>query len=99
MDLTAFINSLKDEQPPSHCSSLLCALWYDGKGDWNRAHDIADGNSAQGADWVHAYLHRKEGDKWNARYWYQRAGRDYPSQDLEAEWEQLVEWFLKMEGE
>jgi hypothetical protein len=68
----------------------LLALWWDGRGDWRAAHDIAQ--EVQGADgaWVHAYLHRKEGDEGNASYWYRRAGRRVGSGDFRAEWEGIV---------
>jgi hypothetical protein len=68
----------------------LLALWWDAKGDWERAHEIAQ--EVEGADgaWVHAYLHRKEGDLGNAAYWYRRAGRAMASGDLRVEWEGIV---------
>ena len=69
---------------------VLLALWWDAKGDWSRAHEVAqDVGDADGA-WVHAYLHRKEGDEGNAAYWYRRAGRAVAKGDLDAEWEQIV---------
>jgi hypothetical protein len=72
----------------------LLALWWDGKGDWTKAHEIAqDVADADGA-WVHAYLHRKEGDVGNAGYWYRRAGRDLGRGDLKAEWEAMVQEML-----
>lgn len=68
----------------------LLALWWDGKGDWEKAHEIAqDVVGADGA-WVHAYLHRKEGDVGNAGYWYRRAGRDVARGDLRVEWVAIV---------
>jgi hypothetical protein len=70
--------------------ATLTSLWWDRKGDWNRAHSIAqDIPTAQGSA-VHAYLHREEGVLWNADYWYRRAGRPRPGISLEAEWEALV---------
>ena len=68
----------------------LLALWWDGKGDWEKAHEIAQ--KVPGADgaWVHAYLHRKEGDPGNAAYWYRRAGRGVAAGDLRLEWEEIV---------
>ena len=69
---------------------LLLALWWDAKGDWDRAHEVAqDVPGADGA-WVHAYLHRKEGDSGNAAYWYAQAGRPVAKDSLEAEWERIV---------
>jgi hypothetical protein len=69
---------------------LLLALWWDGKGDWERAHAIAqDVGGADGA-WVHAYLHRKEGEVGNAAYWYKVAGRGVATGDFRKEWEWIV---------
>jgi hypothetical protein len=68
----------------------LLALWWDAKGDWERAHEIAqDVSDADGA-WVHAYLHRKERDLGNAAYWYRRAGRAVGTGDSRVEWEGIV---------
>jgi hypothetical protein len=73
---------------------LLRALWCDARGDWDEAHRIAqDVNTPNGA-WVHAYLHRKEGDIGNAHYWYRRAGRPAASDPLDVEWAHLVEAML-----
>jgi len=94
MDFPTFVSSLKETQPSSNLSPLLKALWYDAKGDWNAAHDIADGFGTEDGDWVHAYLHRKDGDEWNANYWYQRAGRNTPKISLEEEWEEMVKALL-----
>lgn len=70
---------------------LLQALWHARTGDWDQAHRIAqDVNGADGA-WVHAYLHRKEGDLSNARYWYRQAGREAATEPLEAEWARIVD--------
>jgi len=85
-----FRASLNAEAPPEAASTLLAALWWDARGDWARAHEIAqDVGSSDGA-WVHAYLHRKEGDEWNAEYWYRRAGRPHSRAQLDAEWEEIV---------
>jgi hypothetical protein len=81
--------------PDEGFSPELLALWYDGKGDWNKAHDQVDQLAGQSAARVHAYLHRKEGDQWNADYWYRRAGESRPACTLEKEWEDLVTRFLK----
>ncbi|MFN3997625.1 hypothetical protein [Algoriphagus sp.] len=72
----------------------LLALWYDGKGDWKLAHDHVDGLPGKSAARVHAYLHRKEGDLWNADYWYSKSGESRPNISLREEWEQLVKRFL-----
>jgi hypothetical protein len=93
-DKAAFTRSLADEAPPPGLSLALQALWWDARGDWNRAHGCAqDQPDAQG-DAAHAYLHRKEGDLANARYWYARAGRPVAEGSLEQEWAALVAEFL-----
>jgi hypothetical protein len=75
-------------------SGVLLALWWDGRGDWQKAHEIAqEVPGAEGA-WVHAYLHRKEGDAGNAAYWYHRAGRPIRQGDLGGEWEEIVRELL-----
>jgi hypothetical protein len=74
----------------------LLALWYDGKGNWKSAHDQVDHLSGKSAARVHAYLHRKEGDLWNADYWYSKAGEKRPNISLKEEWEELVSRFLSL---
>ena len=79
------------EQAPTVANAALRAMWYDAKGDWNRAHEIAQEIDDQIGAWVHGYLHRKEGDAGNAAYWYRRAGRPVVrEQALDAEWEFIV---------
>ena len=75
MTLIEFKNSLLNSAPPATVSSELAALWWARKGDWNRAHGIVQELSTPQAAWVHAYLHRVEGDASNARYWYRQAGQ------------------------
>ena len=74
--------------PPAGAGLALQALWHDARGDWDRAHVCAQEDHGRDGSWVHAYLHRKEGDLGNAGYWYARAGRKMPAQNvtLEAEW-------------
>jgi len=95
MTLQAFIRSIAgSEAPDPTLPDTLIALWWDRKGDWDRAHTIAqDIPTVQGSA-VHAYLHREEGVIWNADYWYRRAGRQRPDSSLEAEWEALVHEML-----
>ena len=69
---------------------VLLALWWDGKGNWEKAHEIAQDVTGSDGAWVHAYLHRKEGDEGNAGYWYRRAGRVGARGDLKLEWEAIV---------
>lgn len=86
-----FMGSLSGTEPPSDLGLALTALWWDAKGDWNAAHEHVqrdEGNPA--CDWVHAYLHRKEGDLSNARYWYRNARRPAASGPLEQECEAIV---------
>lgn len=89
-----FKNTLPESEPPDHLPPHLQALWYDGKGDWSKAHDLIDHLSDKQSSHVHAYLHRKEGDLWNADYWYRRAGEVRPEISLEEEWDNLVRVFL-----
>lgn len=89
-DFAAFSASLAADMPDELWPEALKALWYDGKGDWNGAHNIAQDIPSTHGSLIHAYLHRKEGDKWNAGYWYGRANREYPSVSLEAEFRALV---------
>ncbi len=90
--LKAFLADTKSVQD---YSPELKALWYDGKGDWQKAHNQVDHLSSQSGARVHAYLHRKEGDIWNADYWYRRAGEVRPTQSLEEEWAELVDRYSK----
>jgi hypothetical protein len=78
---------------PGNVSVYLESLWYDGKGDWEKSHSIIQDIDDKNAAWIHAYLHRKEGDIGNAGYWYAKAGKKRPSVSLEAEWENLVNEF------
>ena len=94
MTLIEFKESLISDQPINGLSAQLKSLWYDGKGDWHQAHDEIGQLNDQGSAWIHAYLHRKEGDIWNADYWYKRASKMRPDLSFEEEWEQLVLEFL-----
>ncbi|MGA3046631.1 MAG: hypothetical protein ABSD67_08420 [Terracidiphilus sp.] len=82
--------SLRHEEPPSGLTAPMAALWWDAKGDWTRAHGLVDELETPEGMAVHAYLHRKEGEAWNADYWYERAGRRFHRETLEEEWEALV---------
>jgi hypothetical protein len=89
-----FLASLNNEKPPQNLTPELLSLWYDGKSQWKQAHDIAQEIDDKNGSWIHAYLHRKEGDLGNASYWYSRAGKYRPSISLEEEWQELVEHFF-----
>jgi hypothetical protein len=90
MMFETFEQSLKNTIPPATISVYLLAMWYDNKGDWNKAHSLVDSMEDATACWVHAYLHRKEGDQWNADYWYRKAGKKRPDINLQQEWESIV---------
>ncbi|MCP8937080.1 hypothetical protein NK718_00985 [Alsobacter sp. SYSU M60028] len=94
MTFDAFRASLGEAAPPPGLGEALLALWWDGKGDWEKAHTHAQADEARDGSWVHAYLHRKEGDLGNAGYWYARAGRSRPESTLEAEWEIIARELL-----
>ena len=91
MTLNEYLESIQNEQPSSELSETLTALWWDKKGDWDRAHAIAQEIPTTQGSAVHAYLHREEGVLWNADYWYSRADRIRPDTSLEDEWQLLVE--------
>ena len=92
--LKEFEESLSQSSPPSTVSDYLLALWYDGKGDWTKAHTIIQDIEDPTAAWIHAYLHRKEGDIGNADYWYRRAGKKRPSTSLKEEWDHITETLI-----
>lgn len=94
MTLGEFKKSISNDKPPGDLAKPLKALWEDAKGDWDRAHETAQSVSDWKGAWVHAYLHRKEGDTGNASYWYSRAGRPRSSVSLEEEWEEIAEALL-----
>lgn len=90
LDFDTFIESLKDNEPPRGVHDVFNALWWARKGDWDRAHRLVMRGSGKECAWVHALLHRTEGDLDNARYWYARAGRPQATGDLNAEWEAIL---------
>ena len=89
MNPEEFRKTLSAGVPPV-VSNYLKALWYDAKGDWTKAHQIVQDIDDEAAAWIHAYLHRKEGDIGNADYWYRRAGKERPAISLQHEWENIV---------
>lgn len=93
-NIAEFRMSLKEDRPDNSMSVQLRALWYDAKGDWHRAHNQVDHLGDVASARIHAYLHRKEGDIWNADYWYAKAGEKRPQLSLDQEWEELVQRFL-----
>jgi len=94
MTFEEFVESIAARKPPAGVSDALTSLWWDRKGDWNRAHSIVQEIPTVQGSAVHAYLHREEGVLWNADYWYSRAGRKRPDIPLEQEWRRLVDEML-----
>jgi hypothetical protein len=96
MTLNEFRATLEHAAPPQVSPSLV-ALWHDAKGDWAKAHGTAQDVEDDTGAWVHAYLHRKEGDDSNAAYWYQRAGKPVARDALTTEWERIATALLTAE--
>ncbi|HET8996151.1 MAG TPA: hypothetical protein VFN42_05740 [Acetobacteraceae bacterium] len=94
MTVAEFHASREQPEPPPGSSLALQTLWWDAKGDWNRAHACAQQDEGPTGSAVHAYLHRKEGDLSNAGYWYRRAGRPVFAGTLNDEWTALAEELL-----
>ena len=94
MILDDFRQSLNATEPPAGLSQALAGLWWDAKGDWKRAHESAQQDEGMEGSWVHAYLHRKEGDQDNAAYWYRRASKPVCREPLDAEWTKIVKNLL-----
>ena len=95
MTIDEFVASLNTATAPAGLPPLLRALWHEGKGDWDAAHHLAQDVDTRDGAWVHAYLHRKEGDLGNARYWYRRAQREPSREALDAEWREIVAALLR----
>ena len=90
LTLDRFAATLADPAPPGNLAAPLAALWWAGRGDWDRAHARAQDEAGRDAAWVHAHLHRREGDETNARYWYARAGRPAATGALDEEWRAMA---------
>ncbi len=95
MNFETFKSSVEAEQPPEGLSLALTALWLDAKGDWDAAHEAAQAQADTTGAWVHAYLHRVEGDQSNAAYWYRRAGKAVATAPLNEEWDSIVSALLE----
>jgi hypothetical protein len=91
----AFHRTLSDAAPPRGIATSLAALWWARKSDWDKAHRLVMDEASAEAAWVHAYLHRVEGDLGNAQYWYARAQRRPARGDLDAEWEVIAATLLR----
>ena len=92
--LDEFKATVTSATPPA-ASPLLRALWHDARGDWAAAHHLAQDVDDESGAWVHAYLHRKEGDLGNAAYWYRRAGQPVATDALDNEWARIVTALLR----
>ncbi len=90
MTFEEFRGSLANDTPPKDLSLALAGLWWDAKGDWEKAHESAQQDEGPAGSWVHAYLHRKEGDLSNAAYWYGRAGKPTAKNSLNLEWGEIT---------
>jgi hypothetical protein len=95
MTLHEFRQSLTAAEPPAGFTLALTGLWWDGKGDWSKAHESAQQDEGANGSWVHAYLHRKDGDQGNAAYWYSRAGKPVCHEPLDVEWASIVQALLR----
>jgi hypothetical protein len=94
MTLDDFRKSLTASEPPAELAPALAGLWWDAKNEWKRAHESAQQDESPEGSWVHAYLHRKEGDSTNAGYWYRRADKAPSTISLEQEWLAITESLL-----
>jgi hypothetical protein len=95
MTLEDFQVSLQGDTPPPELGPALAGLWWDAKGNWQRAHESAQLDESPAGSWVHGYLHRKEAEIFNAEYWYKRAGKVPAQGTLEREWLEIVESLLR----
>jgi hypothetical protein len=95
LTLAEFKASVSSPTPPRDLEPALAALWHDARGDWATAHEVAQDVGGRLGAWVHAYLHRKEGDLTNAAYWYRTAGQPVASGSLENEWATIAETLLR----
>ena len=94
MKTADFKASLSDAAPAPNLDAPLAGLWWTAKGEWDQAHKLVQDEPTAEAAWVHAYLHRVEGDLGNAGYWYRQAGKPVATGPLEAEWEAIVQVLL-----
>lgn len=94
MDLEAFKATLVGDAPHESHGRALAALWHQAKGDWDKAHQLAQSQDDAVGAWVHAYLHRVEGDNKNAAHWYRRAGKSESSAPLSEEWDEIASALL-----
>ena len=94
MTIEQFTETTKEATPPAGLAEPLKAMWYAGKGDWKRAHEVIQDIETKTAYQIHAFLHRQEGDIKNAGYWYHRAGKGIPEKTLAQEWKDITKALL-----
>ena len=90
-----FTKSINDKTPPKNISKHLLSLWYAKKGDWNKSHNIAQDIHDDLGAWIHAFLHRQEGDLSNADYWYSKARKNTSSKSLDSEIDYIITYIFK----
>lgn len=96
MTFEEFSQSIADKNgPDENLDPALQSLWWDGAGDWEKAHERCQSGQSRACAWVHGYLHRKEGDLSNAGYWYGRAGKARHEGTVDEEWERIVRSLLR----
>ena len=98
MTLDEFRETLAAPGPPAALTHALQGLWWDAKGDWHKAHESAQQDEDVAGSWVHAYLHRKEGDQDNAAYWYGRASKPFCREPLSKEWSDVTAELLRLQS-
>ena len=94
MTFDQFNQSLQQQEPPEALNTWQKAMWFAGKDQWTAAHELIQDLPDRTSAHIHAYLHRVEGDQWNADYWYSKAGRKRPGQSLAQEWEAITKSLL-----
>ena len=94
MNREDFYKSLEASTPPEDFSAALKVLWHDAHEDWEAAHNIAQDMPGPIGSWLHGYLHLKEGDRWNASYWYRQAKQPFPASGTAPEFERLLDYFI-----
>lgn len=96
MTVSEFKSCTKNPHPRKEWPLHIKALWHDARGDWEKAHTIIENTIELSSSWVHAYLHRKEGDQWNAEFWYRQAGKPVPNCSITEEWSNIASSYFSI---